>query len=185
MRNYRINANYARALFMLATERGVAERVADDMRLVGNTAAANRTLAVVFANPTLPIDRKKAVLDDLFGSHVCNETMAFLHFVLHKNRAMNMRGMANAYLDLYRESRNTVLAELVTHAEADEVAKQRAISMVADHTGKDVELHTTTDPGMLGGFKLEFDNMMYDARLRTKIRKLRREFAKNDYEKKL
>jgi hypothetical protein len=38
---------------------------------------------------------------------------------------------------------------------------------------------------MLGSFKLEFDNKMYDARIRTKIRKLRMAFAKNEYESKL
>ena len=38
---------------------------------------------------------------------------------------------------------------------------------------------------MLGGFKLEFNHNMYDARLRTKILKLRKEFSKNIYESKL
>ena len=38
---------------------------------------------------------------------------------------------------------------------------------------------------MLGGFKLEFDHNMYDARLRTKIRKLRKAFSENEYESKL
>ena len=36
MNNYRINKNYAKALFMLAAERGQVDRVADDMRLVGS-----------------------------------------------------------------------------------------------------------------------------------------------------
>ena len=53
------------------------------------------------------------------------------------------------------------------------------------HTGRKVELQDRTDARMLGGFKLEFDHNMYDARIRTKIRKLRREFARNDYESKL
>ena len=52
-------------------------------------------------------------------------------------------------------------------------------------SGKTVELHDRTDPKMLGCFKLEFDNKMYDARIRTKIRRMRIEFAKNEYESKL
>ena len=46
MNNYRINKNYAKALFMLASDRGgvLAERdmtdaVAEDMRLVGRVVA--------------------------------------------------------------------------------------------------------------------------------------------------
>jgi len=38
---------------------------------------------------------------------------------------------------------------------------------------------------MLGSFKLEFDGKMYDARIRTKIKRMRVEFAKNEYESKL
>ena len=34
-------------------------------------------------------------------------------------------------------------------------------------------------------FKLEFDGKMYDARIRTKIKRMRVEFAKNEYESKL
>ena len=57
--------------------------------------------------------------------------------------------------------------------------------MVEKYTGKKVELNARTDPKMLGGFKLEFDHKMYDARLLTKLLKLRKEFSKNVYESKL
>ena len=68
--------------------------------------------------------------------------------------------------------------------ETDDVARRMVTEMVAEYTGKTVELHDRTDPKMLGAFKLEFDSKMYDARIRTKIRKLRIEFAKNVYESK-
>ena len=185
MNNYRVNINYAKALFMLAGDRQQADRVADDMRLVGGVVAENRTLGVVFANPTVRFERKTAIVEDLFGTSVCDETMAFLRFVVKKNRSVNLRGISDAYLDLYRESKGIVLGELVTHRETDDSAKAYVRRLIEEYTGKQVELHTSTDPHMLGGFKMEFDHNMYDARLRTKIRKLRKEFAKNDYESKL
>ena len=185
MNHYRINTGYAKALFMLATERGQMDRVADDMRLVGRVAAENRELVVVFANPTVPYDRKLAIVEELFASQVCDETMAFLRFVVKKNRSVNLRGISEAYLEFYRQSKGIVLGDLVTHRETDDSAKDYVRRIIEEYTGKQVELHTATDPNMLGGFKMEFDHNMYDARLRTKIRKLRKEFAKNDYESKL
>lgn len=192
MNNYRINKNYAKALFMLASDRGgvLAERdmtdaVAEDMRLVGRVVAENHALGVVFANPTVRFDKKVAIVDDLFGTVVSEETKAFLRFVVKKNRSVNLRGISEAYLDLYRESKGIVLGELVTHQETDESAREYVSRLIAEYTGKQVELHTSTDPHMLGGFKMEFDHNMYDARLRTKIMKLRKEFAKNEYESKL
>ena len=185
MNNYRINKNYAKALFMLASDRGQADAVAEDMRLVEHVVAENRALGVVFANPTVRFDKKVAIVDDLFGTAVSEETKAFLRFVVKKNRSVNLRGISEAFLDLYRDSKGIVLGELVTHRETDDNAKAYVKRLIEEYTGKQVELHTATDPHMLGGFKMEFDHNMYDAGLRTKIMKLRKEFAKNDYESKL
>lgn len=185
MNDYRINTNYAKALFMLATDRGQADRVADDMRLVGEVTAASRELTVVFANPTVRYDKKKAIMEALFGGRVSDETAAFLAFVVRKKRSVNLHGISEAYLALWRDSRGIVRGDLVTHQETDESAREYVSRLIADYTGKQVELHTATDPHMLGGFKMEFEHRMYDARLRTKILKLRKEFAKNEYESKL
>ena len=185
MNNYRINLNYAKALFMLAEERGQADRVADDMRLVDSVCAENRELGVVFANPTVPPAKKVAVVNGLFGSRVVAETLAFLAFVARKNRTVHLRGISQAYLDLWRKARGIMLSDLVTHQPVDDEARREVINLVSDYTGMKVELNDRTDARMVGGFKLEFDHNMYDARLLTKLRKLRMEFAKNDYESKL
>ena len=111
--------------------------------------------------------------------------MVFLLFVVKKNRSVSLRGISEAYLSLYRESRGIVLTDLVTHQPTDEKALASVKELVENYTGKKVELNARTDERMLGGFKLEFDHIMYDARLRTKILKLRKEFSKNVYESKL
>lgn len=185
MNSYRINTNYAKALIMLASEVGDIDRVADDMRMVGDVAASNRELAAVFANPVVKADKKAAVLRDLFADRVSEATMAFLVFVVRKNRTANLRGISEAYLDLWRVERGIVRSDLVSYQPIDESAREMVTRLVGEYTGKQVELHDRTDARMLGGFKLEFNHNMYDARIRTKIRKLRREFARNDYESKL
>ncbi len=185
MNNYRINTNYAKALFLLSEEQGVSERVVEDMRLVGSICAENRELNVIFANPTVRPDKKVSVVEGLFAGQVSDETMAFLRFVVRKNRSVNLRGISEAFVEFYRASRGVVLSDLVTQQPVDDSAREAVRRLVADYTGKQVELHDHTDKNMLGGFKLEFNHNLYDARIQTKIRKLRLEFAKNDYESKL
>ena len=185
MRDYRINTNYAKALLLLATERGEADRVRDDMKLVSRVTAENRELRVVFANPTVPHDRKAGLARALFEGNVAESTMAFLLFVVKKNRSVNLHGISESYLEQWRSVNGVVLSDLVTHQPIDDRAREMVTNMVHDYTGKTVELRDYTDEKMLGSFKLEFDNKMYDARIRTKIRKLRLEFNKNDYESKL
>ena len=185
MSNYRINNHYAKALFMLATDRGESQLVADDMKAIGKVMAENRELNVVLANPTIPSDKKLGIVKALFTDMVSEATMAFLIFVVSKNRSVHLRGISDAYLEMYRDANGIVMSDLVTHQPIDENAREMVTRMVAEYTGKTVELHDRTDEKMLGSFKLEFDNKMYDARIRTKIMKLRKEFAKNEYESKL
>ena len=180
-----MNTHYAKALMLLSEETGTMDRVSEDMRLVSKVCAENRELNVVFNNPVVPKDKKLAIVKELFGNEVSAESMAFLLFVTRKNRSVNLRGIADAYIGMYREKKGIVLSDLVTHQPIDDVARRLVTRMVEEYTGKHVELHDRTDPKMLGCFKLEFDNKMYDARIRTKIRRMRIEFAKNDYESKL
>ena len=79
MNNYRINTGYAKALFMLATDRGQADRVADDMRLVGGAMAANRELVAVFANPTVRYDKKLAIVRGLGAEYTINSAREDVH----------------------------------------------------------------------------------------------------------
>lgn len=185
MNNYRINNNYAKALLMLATEVADIDRVAEDMRMVGSVAAENRQLTAIFASPVVKAERKVAILQDIFANEVSDVTMAFLTFVVRKNRTASLRGISEAYLEQWRDARGIVLSDLVTHQPIDDTAREMVTRLVGEYTGRQVELHDHTDHKMLGGFKLEFDHNMYDARIRTKIRKLRLEFARNDYESKL
>ena len=185
MSNYRINTHYAKALMLLSEDTGVTDRVAEDMRAVSQVWKENRELNAIFANPVVRGDKKAAIVQDLFAGQVSEQTMAFLLFVTRKSRAVHLRGIAEAFLEMYRDRRGIVLSDLVTHQPIDDVAREMVTRMVAEYTGKTVELHDRTDPKMLGCFKLEFDGKMYDARIRTKIRRMRIEYAKNDYESKL
>lgn len=185
MESYRINANYAKALFMLAGETGHYDEVAEDMRLVSRVCGENRVLNTVFNNPTILEVKKRAIVADLFGEKVCRESLAFLNFVVKKNRSVNLRGIADAYLEMYRESKNVILSKLTTAFEVDESVKQEVSKLVSTHTGKTVELETKVDQSIIGGLMVEFNNTMYDSRISAKIAKLRREFNKNYYESKL
>ena len=67
MQDYRININYAKALFMLADELGEQERVAEDMRLVNAVSLENRIFSTVFRNPEIKVSKKIAIVQDIFA----------------------------------------------------------------------------------------------------------------------
>ncbi len=185
MEDYRININYAKALFIVAADTNQLDTVNDDMRLVNSVCAENHLLNVVFANPVIREDKKIAILKDLFESRISKISMLFLVFVVRKRRAVNLKGISNAFVELFRKDRNIVLAQLVTATEIDDEAMQSVCKAVGEFTQMDVELKAKIDPDILGGFSVAFNNNMYDARISTQVAKMRKEFSKNVYESKL
>lgn len=183
MENYRININYAKSLFLLATDTDKLDNVFGDMKLISEVCAENHILNVIFANPTIKETKKVAIANDLFTGKVDDVTLLFVNFVIRKRRAINLKGIAKAYMDIYRKDKNIVLSELRTAIDVDDETRALISKIIGEYTHKEVELNTITDNKMLGGFCMTFDNNLYDARLRTKIAKLRKEFSKNIYEK--
>lgn len=170
---------------MLAADTGQQDTVAADMKCVCKVCEENHTLNVVFRNPVIREDKKRAIVEELFAGEVCRETMAFLNFVVKKNRSINLKGIAETYLEMYRESRNVILSKLTTATPVDESVKTSVEKMISSYTGKEVELITGVKSDIIGGLRVEFNNMMYDGSVSSKIAKLRRDFNKNLYESEL
>ena len=185
MEDYRINLNYAKALFLVASDMGQLDAVCSDMRTVSDVCSQNHILGTLFANPVIRESKKVAVLSDLFSERVSKISMLFLTFVVRKRRAVNLKGIANAFVQLYRDENNIVLSTLVTASEVGDDVRQAVCDAVGNHTGKQVELTTKVDPSIMGGFSVTYDNNMYDARISSQIARLRKEFSKNVYESKL
>ena len=123
MENYRINVNYAKALFLLATDTNEVEKTCEDMKLVHKVCEENRVLNVLFSNPVIKESKKLAIMHDLFGDNVSKMTMMFLDFVVRKRRAVSLRGISGAFIELYRKAKGIVRAELRTAVDIDEDAK--------------------------------------------------------------
>ncbi len=185
MEDYRININYAKALYLTACDTQQADAVCEDMRLVNQVCSENHLLNVIFANPVMPEAKKRSILQELFESKITKLSMLFLAFVARKRRTINLRGISNAYIELYRKEHNILLTELVTAVESDEDTRNAVRKVVGEYADKEVELTTRTDANILGGFSINFDNCMYDARISSYVLKLRKEFSKNIYESKL
>lgn len=185
MEDFRININYAKALFLVAADTQQLDAVAADMRMVNKVCAENHLLNTVFANPVIREDKKVAVLRDLFEEKVSKLSLLFMSFVVKKRRAVNLKGISNAFIELYRKEKNIVLSHLVTASEVDDKIRDAVCKTVGGYTHSEVELQCKVDPEILGGFSVTFDNNMYDARISSAVAKLRKEFSKNVYESKL
>lgn len=182
MNDYRINLNYAKALLMLANDLGQSDEVMKDMKLVNEVCNENKVLNTIFTNPSIKMEKKVGVVEELFREKISKTAMAFLTFVIRKRRGINLKGISKMFLEQYREANNIVVADVMTAVEVNPEYLERIRVGVANFTGKNVEVYSHTTNKMLGSFYLTFGTYLYDARIRTRIARMRVAFSKNEYE---
>jgi F-type H+-transporting ATPase subunit delta len=49
---------------------------------------------------------------------------------------------------------------------------------IEDQTGQQIDLTANVDPDLIGGLRMQVGNMVYDASIRGRLEKLRREVAR-------
>jgi ATP synthase F1 delta subunit len=66
---------------------------------------------------------------------------------------------------------------LTSAVELDESVAERVRKEIERQTEREIDLHTSVDPDVLGGLVLQVGNMVLDASLRSKLDRLRKEVA--------
>ena len=178
----RIATRYAKSLIELAVEQGKLTQVNADIQVL-QQAVRNRDLYLMLKNPVITNDRKAAAMDALFKSQFDSLTMGYLRLLITKNRENYLPEIAAEFGEQYK-TLNKITTVRVTTATpmSDAVLQDLRNKIVASGaTNENIDLQTSVDPDLIGGFILEFDNKRYDASAAHKLDQLRAQFSKNLY----
>ncbi len=176
-----VSKRFAKALFSFATEMEQMEQVYADMLLVADVIQQNRKLHFIFKSPVIPGARKIRIVRSLFEKHISHLSMRFLELVLKKDRALLIRFIADAYIELYKEFNNIITIELITAAPIEDEIRNDILRQLARITNKTIDLVEEVNTGLIGGFILKLKDGKYDASIRNKLNLLSKEFEKNPY----
>ncbi len=185
LKNIRVSGRYATALFEIALEISQTDVVRNDMELVKNTVSTSRELLLVFRNPLINVQKKVLILDDLFRARVCDLTLKFLKLIARKRRIVCLDSITESYMQMHDFHMRIKTVFVESAIGLDDETKEKFRSLMADHTSFKIKLIPLIRPELIGGFRLRFDDYIYDASLKSKFVMLKKEFEKNIYERKL
>ncbi len=110
-----IPSRYAKALYKFAVEKGKADRVYVLMKNLEAAFAAQPRLQEVMNNPYIAVDDKTRLLMTAAEAEKTDSCYVdFLKLLVENKRIDFSRGIALAYLDIYREENNIYLVRLIT-----------------------------------------------------------------------
>ena len=177
MSEIQVASRYAKSLIDLAREQKVLDKVKSEMDLFIEVGKLNPQLLAVLKNPIISLDKKAAILKDLFADKVQPMVISFFNIMVNKGRAGVLYGTAKEFVNLYNQDKGIVKAKVTSAVALTEENKKQLVDVVKAATKGEVILEAKVDPKLIGGFILQVGDRQFDASLNSKLNKLKKEFA--------
>ena len=169
---------YAKALLEAAAEAGALEQVAADLEVL-SPHFAGKEVAGFFANPAVPRARKEAALTVAAERASASPlSVSLLRLLVARERVGLLPDIARLFRDLVDERTGRVRAEVTAAVPLPAVSVEALAARLSAATGRQVHLTARVDPTVLGGLVARVGSTVYDASLKTHLRRMREALIK-------
>ena len=166
---------YASALFELAVEKGILDRIDSELELALSVLSDQQVL-LFLGQPQIPTNEKLTFIDKVFAGKVHDILRSAIRIILVKGRISEFPAICSYYHFLADQLRGVEEVGIVTAVPLDESHYDELLSKLRKYTsyGK-LKLNRKVNPEILGGIIIELgrDKVM-DLSLRTRISEMRR-----------
>jgi len=164
---------YAKALYELADQAGVLDAVAGDLEGLSSLIDSSDDLGRLVRSPVFSAEDQGRALGAIMN-RVGFQTITrnFVGVVIRNRRISGLQDMGRAYAQMLATARGEITATVTSaHVLGDTQlgALRQALNAAM---GRDVQLETHVDKGLLGGLLVKVGSRMIDSSLRTKLNNL-------------
>ena len=168
---------YARALFVVADAEGELDRVEDELYRFAKVVERQPKLREALTDPSLPAERKKAVIAEILGDRASRHTTSILGFLAEQRRTKDLAKIIEALAEIAAEQRRKAVAEVVSAVPLDDQRRATLAEALSKATGKDLELKVLVDPSLVGGIVARVGDQVFDGSVKRKLQLAREQLA--------
>jgi F-type H+-transporting ATPase subunit delta len=168
---------YSRALFEVAREHDVLDRIHDELGELVDALDENRELQLFFFSPYFSSEEKK----DGVGRVVtgADERLTrFLEMLAERHRMPVLPRIRREFDALWAEEHELLEVSVTSAVELDEQLVKGIGEQIEQQAGRRVELSSSVDPELLGGLKVRVGSMVLDASVRNRLDRLRKQLVR-------
>jgi len=176
MASTRAAIRYAKAILDIASSKGVADAVSQDMTTIASTIHSNAELNTFIQNPTTKVEVKEKALLEVFTN--VNAVTKSLFRLLYENKRFEILGdVAIEYNKLFDEMNGVEVAKVTTAIALDAHLEKEVLAKIATFSNKKITIENIVDPSIIGGFILRIGDKQYNASLANRLQVLKRELS--------
>jgi len=167
---------YAKALFEIAQERKLLEKIRGELHNFAANLEENPAFADFFRSPEHSRAAKRAAVEKVFQDRYSNIFFNFLIVVIQKGRHDAIAEIVKAFDELYDRFARRTRALAVTAVPLDAKIADDLKARLSKSLNKHVELENQIDPAILGGIVLNIDGKVLDGSVKQQLARLRAQF---------
>lgn len=168
-----ITNNYGGALYELARDEGLSQRILDEISALSESFAAEPGFIQLMSTPSIPKQERCQIIDDSFRGNLHPYVLNFLKILTERGYIREFTGCCQVYRKRYNQDNGILPVTAVTAAPLDDKLRQKLADKLSQATGKTIDLSCRVDPQCLGGVRLDFDGKQVDGTVRRRLDDIR------------
>jgi len=174
----RIAPRYAKSLIDLSIEENKLNEIVANVEAF-QESLQSKELISFFKSPIIKSDKKIAVYEAAFGGKFEPLMDKFVKLIINKGREEYLPEISTEFLNQYNAYKGVSGVKLTSAKPMTEEVKAaiRGKLVNSSETKKDVNVEFEVDETLIGGFKIEIADKLYDASVAHKLELLRKEFS--------
>lgn len=164
---------YAQALFDIALEQDLMDKLESDLREVLEALEGSRDLSRVFYHPQVPTSVKKIILKEIFAEQISPVMLNFLSVLLDARREFFLKAVAEEFVRMANATKNIVEATVTSAVPIPLVNRVNLMDALTKMTGKEIRIQYQEDPEILGGLVIRIGDRIIDAGVKGRLERIR------------
>ena len=176
MNDSKISVRYSRALFQLATDKNLIDKVSEDMLFISEVCKISEVKEVL-NSPIIVPSKKTAIFHSFLEKNTEKITLSLVDLLIKNGRESYLPAVARVFRDETLKYKGITETYLTTAVPVNDKSRKEISEMIASIFKTKVELKETIDKDIIGGFILKINDNFIDASVRSKLRKIRKELS--------
>lgn len=172
MKKLPVSTRYARALSDVAYCEKLEDVIMKDIDYILKVIKSSKELVMLIKSPIIGNTKKKAIISEIFVDNVSKLMSEFLILLVNKSRESLIWDIFDNFKQEYYETHNMLPVVISSvHVMNDEL-KSLTMRKLNEITNKTILPEYKIEKDIIGGFKIQFTDIIIDSSIKTKIDKL-------------
>ena len=172
MLSERIARRYVRALFALAAEEGLVDKIGPELAELQQLYREHTGLRNALRDLRLPLEGKRDLLLRLLGDGVPPLLQRFIELLVQKRRLEVLHWAGNLFAELQDEAAGLRHACVVSALPLTDEQRERLRATLSHLLGLQIVLSARVDPAVIGGIMVKVGDLVIDGTIRNRLQGL-------------